>query len=178
MGDKTFKVIAVLALVVALAGSGYAIVRQPAEQAVPRAFSYPAGAIYFAEGGTSQVFQSGASATYNSGATLTASSGSTVTLAGSTDLNSATVVTTTALAVNGLRVSGAYKYGCTSATVAGGAGGVAHGVGTTPTAVLISPYGAVLTTTVSVTATDTISFYVGYAVTAAAPVRLCWFAGK
>jgi hypothetical protein len=60
----------------------------PPVAVAPQAFTYPPGAIYFAEGGKSQVFQSGSSATYNSGAQLTASSGSTVTLNGATAMAS------------------------------------------------------------------------------------------
>jgi hypothetical protein len=67
----------------------------PPVAVAPQAFIYPTGAIYFAEGGKSMVFQSGSQ--------LTASSGSTVTLDGEVILNSPTITTE---AVTTLTVSG------------------------------------------------------------------------
>jgi len=95
MTDKQKQWIAYAIVVVAILVAGFLGVTYPVP-APPVAvssqgFNYPPGAIYFAAGGKSQVFQSGSSATYNSGAQLTASSGSTVTLAGTTTMAAPTL---------------------------------------------------------------------------------------
>lgn len=84
------------------------LVPAPPQVAAPQVQAtaiYPSGAIYFAEGGKSQVFQSGASGTYLSGAKLDARSGATVLIDTATITNATVGVlisTTNDIIANGM----------------------------------------------------------------------------
>jgi len=90
-----YAIVVVAILVAGFLGVTYPVPAPPVVVS-SQGFTYPPGAIYFAAGGKSQVFQDGSSATFNSGAQLTASSGSTVTLSGA---NTVTAPTFTGLPI-------------------------------------------------------------------------------
>jgi len=120
MTDKQKQWLAYAIVVAAILVAGFLGVTYPVP-APPvvvssQGFNYPPGAIYFAAGGKSQVFQDGSSATFNSGASLTASHGSTVTLSGAAVFP----VTTTINSVNPLLYSTQnYRFYAGSGTITG-----------------------------------------------------------
>jgi hypothetical protein len=109
-----YAIVVVAILVAGFFGVTYPIPAPPAATVGSQSFIYPPGAIYFAEGGKSQVFQDGSSATYQSGSTLTTASGSTLAMAGW--MNATGVITATGGIVGNVTSTGVNTFGSVSAT--------------------------------------------------------------
>lgn len=172
MTDKQKQWIAWIIVAVAIVVAGFLGVTYPvpappqnAGQQVVATAIYPTGAIYFAEGGKSQVFQSGSTGTFLSGAKLDARSGATVLLNTATITNAAaTIVNTTNLtatnfSLNGITLSGGCKYGTASSVVTGTL--IAHSLATTPTFAIVEPSGYV-TATPNIVTSNATSMTVGF----------------
>lgn len=92
------------------------------------------------------------------------------------DINAAGVLTASSLVVGGVAQSGAVRYGTATSVVTGTL--IAHGLGVTPTSVVVSAQG-IFTQTVGILATNATSFTVAFGTAQAGTVTtLNWMAGK
>ena len=132
------------------------------------------GLIQFALGGDRLNFLSGAVVDVQDGALLYSSDGN-LTIGDSAtitdDLTVTDIVTATSLGLNGIRVSGPIVFGVATSITDGKL--VAHGLGTTPTAVIVSPNA--LTAAVGTITATYFSIRIGGGV---APSAVYWMAGK
>lgn len=152
MSQKMWNVVLALVSAAALV-LGVLSFTAAGEQAVPRGANVP---ISFTQGGKRLTVGKGATLLVESGGTLSATSGT--------------------LYVEGSALSGPVAFGSASSVVTGTT--IAHGLGTTPTAVLLTA-GQPVTTTPLVLATGVTSITVGFLNTHNPPaMTVYWLAGK
>jgi hypothetical protein len=179
--QKQWLMWGVLAALIAVAGFFGVILpipMPPVPSSAPQALATAqyATKCRFENGGGKITCASGGTLEMQSGSTLDVQSGATV-----GNLSSTGVITAGSLGLNGVRVSGPYKFGCSAAGLAQD-GTIAHGLGTTPTVALLTSLipsaGSVITTGVYISATNTTSITVGLIYPEATAPKVCWLAGK
>lgn len=126
--------------------------------------------VYFDTNGDRMVVASGGELQMESGSTLDVQAGTSLSLSGTGS------VTTTYLAINGVQVSGAYKYGTATAVSTGTT--IAHGLGTTPTIALVQMKGAPTATTFFLWAMSTNATSITVGASGAGAVSANWFVGQ